>query len=50
MLTHYSDIPLVLAAYTIWKLYKKTKIVALMDIPLHTAFARAEQKYQSLES
>ncbi|KZZ94200.1 Amino acid/polyamine transporter I [Moelleriella libera RCEF 2490] len=46
----YLDIPLVLAAYTIWKLYKKTKIVPLMDIPLHTAFERAEQKYQSLES
>jgi amino acid permease len=37
------DIPLVLAAYLIWKLWKKTKILALSDIPLEEAFKQAEQ-------
>ncbi|KAG6049790.1 hypothetical protein E4U17_006725 [Claviceps sp. LM77 group G4] len=46
----YLDIPLVIIAYLIWKYVKKTKIVALADIPLHRAFERAEQKYESLES
>ncbi|KAG6014627.1 hypothetical protein E4U41_004797 [Claviceps citrina] len=45
----YLDIPLVITAYLIWKFVKKTKIVALADIPLHRAFERAEQKYESLE-
>ncbi|EXV04610.1 amino acid permease family protein [Metarhizium robertsii] len=46
----YLDIPLVLAAYFIWKFVKKTKIVALADIPLQRAFERADQKYESLAS
>ncbi|KID90568.1 Amino acid/polyamine transporter I [Metarhizium guizhouense ARSEF 977] len=46
----YLDIPLVLAAYFIWKFVKKTKIVALADIPLQRAFERADQKYASLAS
>ncbi|KAK8930049.1 putative amino-acid permease P7G5.06 [Metarhizium anisopliae] len=46
----YLDIPLVLAAYFIWKFAKKTKIVALADIPLQRAFERADQKYESLAS
>ncbi|KAG5916917.1 hypothetical protein E4U42_007455 [Claviceps africana] len=45
----YLDIPLVTAAYLIWKFAKGTKIVALADIPLHRAFERAEQKYEALE-
>ena len=32
-----------LAAYLIWKLLKKTKIVSLSDIPLEEAFAQAEE-------
>ncbi|WRT64496.1 uncharacterized protein IL334_001428 [Kwoniella shivajii] len=32
--TSYLDIPLVLAAYLIWKLYKRTKLVSLADIPI----------------
>ncbi|KAI1362086.1 amino acid permease/ SLC12A domain-containing protein [Xylaria arbuscula] len=39
----YLDIPLVLAAYLIWKLLKKTKIVSLSDIPLEEAFAQAAE-------
>ncbi|KAI1424759.1 amino acid permease/ SLC12A domain-containing protein [Xylaria sp. FL1777] len=39
----YLDIPLVLSAYLIWKLWKKTKIVPLSDIPLEEAFKQAEQ-------
>lgn len=50
VLTRRSDIPLVLAAYFIWKFVKKTKIVALADIPLQRAFERADQKYESLAS
>ncbi|WWC59778.1 uncharacterized protein I303_102340 [Kwoniella dejecticola CBS 10117] len=32
--TSYLDIPLVLAAYLIWKYYKKTKVVSLSEIPI----------------
>ncbi|QPG98406.1 hypothetical protein C2857_007577 [Epichloe festucae Fl1] len=46
----YLDIPLVITAYLVWKFAKKTKIVALAEVPLHRAFERAEQKYESLES
>ena len=35
------DIVLVLTAYLLWKLIKKTKIVALADIPLREAIERA---------
>ncbi|KAI1266688.1 amino acid permease/ SLC12A domain-containing protein [Xylariaceae sp. FL1019] len=38
----YLDIPLVLTAYLIWKLVKKTKIIPLADIPLHEAFKQIE--------
>ena len=37
------DIPLVITAYVVWKIYKGTKIVSLIDIPLEEALARAEQ-------
>lgn len=39
----YLDIPLVLAAFTIWKLLKKTKVVNLADIPLGEALDQADQ-------
>ncbi|KAI3325142.1 amino acid permease/ SLC12A domain-containing protein [Xylariaceae sp. AK1471] len=39
----YLDIPLVLTAYLIWKLWKKTKLISLSDIPLEEAFKQAEQ-------
>ncbi|KAF9877857.1 amino acid permease [Colletotrichum karsti] len=39
----YLDIPLVLGAYTIYKLVKKTKIVPLNDIPLRDAFEQADE-------
>ncbi|KAI9897903.1 hypothetical protein N3K66_007759 [Trichothecium roseum] len=38
----YLDIPLVLAAYLIWKFVKKTKFVALSEIPLHDVFEKSE--------
>jgi amino acid transporter len=41
---YYSDIPLVLAAFLIWKFVKKTKVVSLSDIPLHDAISRASEK------
>lgn len=37
------DIPLVICAYLIWKVWKKTKIVSLMDIPLRDALEQASQ-------
>lgn len=44
MFTHqkYRDIPLVLSAYLIWKLFKKTKIYKLDEIPLADALRQAE--------
>lgn len=42
-LTVLRDIGLVLAAYTIWKLVKGTKIVPLAEIPLVEALERAAQ-------
>ena len=39
----FRDIPLVLSAYVIWKVFKRTKIVRLEDIPLTDALERAEQ-------
>jgi len=41
-LTHLRDIALVTTAYVFWKLFKKTKIVALADIPLREAIERAQ--------
>jgi amino acid transporter len=37
------DIPLVLTAYLIWKLWKKTEVVPLSAIPLEEAFRQAGQ-------
>jgi amino acid transporter len=37
-----SDIPLVIAAYLIWKFIKRTKIVSLKDIPLQEALNEIE--------
>ncbi|KAK3307351.1 amino acid permease-domain-containing protein [Chaetomium strumarium] len=39
----YLDIPLVLAAYLFWKIFRKTKIVSLREIPLEDAFSRADE-------
>ncbi|KAK5953861.1 hypothetical protein OHC33_005131 [Knufia fluminis] len=39
----YLDIALVTAAYAFWKLFKRTKFVALADIPLREAIDRAQQ-------
>jgi amino acid transporter len=50
MLTHHRDIGLVLAAYTIWKLLKGTKIVALADIPLVEALERAVQDQEIVKN
>lgn len=43
LLTMNRDIGLVVAAYTFWKLFKKTKIVSLTDINLREAIERAQQ-------
>ena len=40
----YLDIPLVLIAFAIWKLVKKTRFVSLADIPLKEAFDEMERK------
>ncbi len=37
------DIPLVISAFVLWKIYKRTTIVKLTEIPLKEALARAEQ-------
>ncbi|KAF7547500.1 hypothetical protein G7Z17_g7703 [Cylindrodendrum hubeiense] len=39
----YLDIPIVITAYLIWKFAKKTKFVALADIPLRDAFAKCQE-------
>lgn len=39
--TRSSDIPLVLTAYILWKLIKRTKIHNLAEIPLEEALERA---------
>ncbi|KAK0758127.1 hypothetical protein N5P37_009428 [Trichoderma harzianum] len=46
----YLDIPLVLAAYLIYKFVKKTKVVALKEIPLEEALMQAELKDPLLKS
>ncbi|GIZ38321.1 hypothetical protein CKM354_000174100 [Cercospora kikuchii] len=45
----YLDIPLVLTAYTLWKLFKRTKLVKLEDIPLKEAFAEIDRKPEEPE-
>lgn len=45
----YLDIPLVLAAYLGWKFFKKTKIVALEDIPLAEVLAAARKEDELYE-
>ncbi|KAG5752433.1 hypothetical protein H9Q69_003014 [Fusarium xylarioides] len=42
----YLDIPLVAAAYLIWKFVNKTKIVPLAEIPLQDAFRRSEEDHE----
>lgn len=43
LLTCYSDIPLVITAYLLWKFIKRTKIQNLSDIPLEEALQRAAE-------
>ncbi|KAK3323977.1 amino acid permease-domain-containing protein [Cercophora scortea] len=45
----YLDIPIILTAYFFWKIFKKTKIVSLDDIPLKDAFEQAEQNVEEPE-
>ncbi|KAK7521295.1 proline-specific permease [Phyllosticta citriasiana] len=45
----YLDIPLVLAAYLLWKFFKRTKIVALSDIPLREALEAVERSPEAPE-
>ncbi|KAJ9607592.1 hypothetical protein H2200_007670 [Cladophialophora chaetospira] len=45
-ISSYLDIPLVITAFVLWKIYKRTKIVKLVDIPLREALARAEEDIQ----
>ena len=42
-LTTNSDIPLVLTAFVLWKLIKRTKWVKLEEVPLREALERAEE-------
>ncbi|KAF5600529.1 general amino acid permease [Fusarium pseudoanthophilum] len=42
----YLDIPLVTAAYLIWKFVKKTKVVPLAEIPLQDAFRKSEEDHE----
>ncbi|KAF4435727.1 hypothetical protein F53441_13431 [Fusarium austroafricanum] len=46
----YLDIPLVTAAYLIWKFVKKTKIVSLSEIPLQEAFKKSEEHHEVLSA
>jgi hypothetical protein len=39
-----SDIPIVIVAYGGWKLFKKTKILSLDDIPLQEALEEMREK------
>ncbi|KAK3299724.1 amino acid permease-domain-containing protein [Chaetomium fimeti] len=41
----YLDIPIVLTAYAFWKVFRKTKVVSLDEIPLMDALARADEYY-----
>lgn len=34
-----------ITAYLFWKIFRRTKIVSLDEIPLEAAFARAEEYY-----
>ena len=44
----YLDIPLVLAAYLLWKVAKRTKIVALSEIPLQEALDEVDRQPEIL--
>ncbi|KAL2126152.1 hypothetical protein VTI74DRAFT_1589 [Chaetomium olivicolor] len=41
----YLDIPIVLTAYLFWKVFRKTRVVSLDEIPLKDALARADEYY-----
>lgn len=46
----YLDIGLILAAYLIWKLVKRTSIVALVDIPLRQALDESNRVVEEIET
>ncbi|KAK4247143.1 amino acid permease-domain-containing protein [Corynascus novoguineensis] len=41
----YLDIPIMITAYLFWKVFRKTKIVSLDQVPLREALARADEYY-----
>lgn len=45
----YLDIPLVITAYVVWKIIKKTKIVSLSDIPIREALDEVERHPEAPE-
>lgn len=45
----YLDIPLVLTAFTLWKLIKRTKFVKLSEIPLKEALEEIERNPEPIE-
>lgn len=48
-MSSYLDIPLVLAAFVLWKVFKKTKFVKLEDVPLKEALEEIERKPEEPE-
>ncbi|RYO85025.1 hypothetical protein DL766_005666 [Monosporascus sp. MC13-8B] len=47
--SHYLDIPLVLAAFGLWKTIKKTEFVKLSEIPLREALGELERNPEPVE-
>ncbi|EMR72278.1 putative dicarboxylic amino acid permease protein [Eutypa lata UCREL1] len=47
--SHYLDIPLVLVAFGVWKVVKKTRFVKLEDIPLREALEEIERNPEPIE-
>lgn len=43
------DIPLVITAFLVWKVYKRTSIVKLSEIPLEEALERAAGDTESVK-
>ena len=48
-ISSYLDIPLVLAAFGLWKLFKKTKFTKLSEIPLREALDEVQKHPESPE-
>lgn len=47
--SHYLDIPLVLGAFTVWKVVKRTRFVNLDEIPLREALDEIERNPEPIE-